>query len=591
MPQHKNAKANNPKTTKSPSKPKNPVTKNPMPQIGMSWQQTVTQPTLASANDILQLQRTVGNQATTNIIQYQRGGRISINRGAKGIIQRDLTSLSDFADKGGVPTKRKKKTNSLYYQIYTGLETYHGLKPKGIDITYQINHLIKQIKTLDALLDTISSWKSKHKKSNDRATAVNDLQFSAVSELTIKKKDLLSKSRSYLTDPMISLTERRKNIELIVGSAKGERMKEFRVTMGYIRSQLEETYALEKSKYEVALNLHKADVDSMKTWMYEGLDQERDIRLRNTCEWLLAEKTKLYVVTPTADTDQRALLAGKEGVYSYFPNPYKGGPTVFQDHGDYNWENNRDNSNVCFNKKTVNAWRSGGHIAMTSQIIGKGKMDALAVLKHEVQHDADEHDEYEAQAEHELGHQIGHALTHYKTEYRSYAYQGAAKGQMFDHLDNSKRTKYAYGLYWTPKQYAIFMHIYGAYSYVAPAWGPDGGLSPQQMQFRMAVNNYANPDTEGYNKYNSVRISEIFDVLKRIPGGLSNMEDAGFQKLLAAIDNLDETDVNYLSNPDEAVALNEAMKYKLANNLQTPVEQALIMRGIKLSHMKKQAKH
>jgi hypothetical protein len=139
-------------------------------------------------------------------------------------------------------------------------------------------------------------------------------------------------------------------------------------------------------------------------------------------------------------------------------------------------------------------------------------------------------------------------LEEYKAEYRAYSYQGT-----YDKYDNvqdydtsvpsSFRLK---GRPWTKRQYKIFSHIYETYPDIKAGW--DANATVQGRSFRREVIDYRDPDVEGVNKLNSVRVDDVYDKLRQIPHGTNAVDQQKLTALKQSIAALRPAEKAYLRN-------------------------------------------
>jgi hypothetical protein len=139
-------------------------------------------------------------------------------------------------------------------------------------------------------------------------------------------------------------------------------------------------------------------------------------------------------------------------------------------------------------------------------------------------------------------------LEEYKAEYRAYSYQGT-----YDKYDNvqdydtsvpsSFRLK---GQPWTKRQYKIFSHIYETYPDIKAGW--DANASVRGRSFRQEVIDYRDPDVEGVNKLNSVRVDDVYDKLRQIPYGTNAVDQQTLTALKQSIAALRPAEKAYLRN-------------------------------------------
>jgi hypothetical protein len=154
------------------------------------------------------------------------------------------------------------------------------------------------------------------------------------------------------------------------------------------------------------------------------------------------------------------------------------------------------------------------------------------------------------------------ALRKYKTEYRAHSYQGGRALDRLPHLDAPPIRSLA--LDWTERQWAIFDRIRTRYPEVGDAWGHDPtATTAAQQQFRMAVNAYENPDTEGFNKYDSTRIDDLYWALEDVPAGALHRYQPLVVAAMQAFEALDPDDVAYLQDGDESVMMRQKIRAKL----------------------------
>ncbi len=279
---------------------------------------------------------------------------------------------------------------------------------------------------------------------------------------------------------------------------------------------------------------HQQQLDKVEGWLDEGSRFGRDTRLRNSVEWVRRGRTPLYVLTETADREYRAkLLLGREVTAqdaTYFPDPNSGRGAV--GHGTakthmYNPADAMDRTNVVVNKR-INGWNTAGYIALTENGTDSREL-FFQTLRHEVQHAADKHrgpqlslgvDTAVTPEEQEFQ----QALRRYKTEYRAHSYQDGPAIQTPAGADTRGRQ-------WGGQQFAVFEHIRTDYPAIQTAVGGDQPTADNN-RFITAAHAYRNPDTEGFNKYNSIRIDDLYLALREVP---RDTHDATHQKVVALL--------------------------------------------------------
>jgi hypothetical protein len=238
--------------------------------------------------------------------------------------------------------------------------------------------------------------------------------------------------------------------------------------------------------YEKSKKQHDRDREALAFAVNKGAEtsptDELSLRLRNSCEWILAERLHLIALTKTADSEFRKK---SEGETAYFPlltaadeDVVHGKPKYYVNDVE-NWEN-------VFTDDGAALGGSAGNMIYFFNA-SQNMEEINNTLRHEVQHAADHHDEEEASS----------ALVTFKTEYRAHYYQGTFN-------ESTEETVAKMGYTWNKLHYAVTSHIMKNYPEVKEAWDRNTG------GFREEVVKYANPDTEAINKYNSARIENLY---------------------------------------------------------------------------------
>jgi hypothetical protein len=239
-----------------------------------------------------------------------------------------------------------------------------------------------------------------------------------------------------------------------------------------------------------------------------GHAQNVDLRLKNSSEWILRNQTN--VLSATGDSYYRVAAAKKN------PRKYQTlfGGSLNSGAEEYQWGDLQDNSDVFIELKGELGSQNRGAVTL---VLSPGILDNTIreTIKHEVQHDADEHRKEKGDD----------ALIGYETEYRAYSYQGGD----LDTLSNKKLTsKEEYT--WTEKQYRIFTHIRANYPYVKNAWNNPNLI--KRKKFRDEVVAYKKPDNKGVNKINSIRITNFWGQLLFVPANLKNTYNDEYKQLI-----------------------------------------------------------
>lgn len=316
----------------------------------------------------------------------------------------------------------------------------------------------------------------------------------------------------------------------------------------------------------------------------------------------------------------RTLASMPDDTRAYFPDPFAGAAGMLGAPAAlYDTTNIRSNHNLSLDEEGAGTkgWNvANDHIAITEEGIGDGKAAAWGTIKHEVQHDADKHKGSElaegiaaegrrktaaetqagvlyqtweqayaavqandnavtqaanndAQAayntfttsaeytDRDARIKSEQALQGYKTEYRAHFYEGRANFESETHDPTDQITRL--GMQWTKRQWAIFANIFDNYGYVEAAWGDHTDADPPtavQTAFRVAVNAYWNPDTEGFNKYDSARVDDLYRALDAVPVGTDDAANGDVVNVLAVARKLNENDMRYLVDRAQAVMFN-----------------------------------
>ncbi|BDD12613.1 hypothetical protein FUAX_50450 (plasmid) [Fulvitalea axinellae] len=343
---------------------------------------------------------------------------------------------------------------------------------------------------------------------------------------------------------------------------------------------------------------HGRDRTALLKYVDDGAKSD-DRRLKNSCEWIRAGKTVLYAVTPTGDSYARLLKGGKDPQKdeAFFPTGLKGAAgDVGNATVSYNEADLRDNANVLLDVqgKITGGWNQTGSPGVIAVVTPSKKNQATVweTLRHEVQHDSDKHKGRESlkgyrdaaemvdfsrsiavsDADDRREAMLEYDLTRYKTEYRAYSYQEGAAGGRYSSLDNSAQDKDFQGYRFSERQLAIFKHIYRGYKHTKDGWDNNGRLY-DGTRFRAAVVAYWDPDSEGFNKYNSARVDDFYIALdnlgtKQAKTGLETTHgtdaapvdvktadpaDPLVLELLGKIRKLDEDDLLYIKNESPAM--------------------------------------
>ncbi len=260
-----------------------------------------------------------------------------------------------------------------------------------------------------------------------------------------------------------------------------------------LREQIAQVEKENETLYLKTLDTQERLQRQLMTWIAEGLEQKGDPLLKNTCELIKQGQIKALAVLPTHDSAERVAKAKhKLNKTAYFPNG------MVHNQG-YVWQDLGNNSNITFQPTS---W-GGGSTSNTAYIMPKVMEDKAwtwRVLKHEGQHLVDKH---KANKE---------PWNTYKTEYRAYFYMGEKEIDEQPHEGKVEPSMTLAG--WesydlTPRQLVILKRYQKEYPKRYAKVMTDPGV-------RSKVAGYQNPDTHGFNKFNSARIETFYQALNEV---------------------------------------------------------------------------
>ena len=414
----------------------------------------------------------------------------------------------------------------------------------------------------------------------------------------------------------------------IIGISKEDKRRQ---VLNSVNSQLPaEDQAVKQQGLMQANGDHLQDRGRLLQYVQDGLQQQTDRTLQNSCDWILnAHKTVLYAATPTGDSYMRLRSAGKDPAVdeAFFPEGVMGAAgDVMGAAVSYNANDFTDNANVTLTKtKRTGGWNDTGSpgLVVVVRPAKKSRDQVWETLRHEVQHDSDKHKGREALAgirragedfdatgvdyahietmnsrailasfpneqSARLGMKNARAflkaakaelgLSKYKTEYRAYSYQEGVAGGAYTALDNTVQNQNYMGEMFSARQLGIFKHIYGGYAYAKKGWDENQILADGVTTFRQAVASYWDPDSQGFNKYNSARVDDFYRALDQVgtkmartgleigqgldaapvAGPVVDHNDAQVQHVLLQIASLNHDDAQYILNesPDMMAKIN-----------------------------------
>jgi hypothetical protein len=138
----------------------------------------------------------------------------------------------------------------------------------------------------------------------------------------------------------------------------------------------------------------------------------------------------------------------------------------------------------------------------------------------------------------------------YMTEYRAYSYQGT-----YGDLDNGRHyyaqdgTAYE-GTLWTSRQWAIFHQIRQSYDHTSAGWSDNHQLYGLEEAFQEAVQARYKPGRTGKNKWNSIRIAEVYDQLLTVAPGTDTVTPA-VRAVMDAARRLKQAEAKWLAKLTE----------------------------------------
>ncbi len=332
-------------------------------------------------------------------------------------------------------------------------------------------------------------------------------------------------------------------------SQRGEETSKIKTTLDQLKNEIsQKDKVARKEAKDKAEAEHKEDIKILVEIVEQG-SKSKDIRLKNSCEWIKTGRAKLYALTPTGDSYARTKEKKKDPdqYEAFFPDMQ-----MFPDEDIYNTnppalyveDDLSNNLNVCFDKRTNLGLQAGKNI----EIVNPRKSDSAKIheiLRHEMQHLVDEKfldyfplleplvkDTKNMLGKAKLKKEIKDitALASYISEYQAYYYQGSyhydagkKKGEereSYNQYDDNKKEKMRYegidtDFEFTDRQYYISKRIYSAYPDVKTAL-KDNPVLANGRKFREVVQDYHLLKTDSINKFNSIRVDDFYEALNRI---------------------------------------------------------------------------
>ncbi|HEY5860807.1 MAG TPA: hypothetical protein VIX62_11015 [Actinomycetota bacterium] len=300
--------------------------------------------------------------------------------------------------------------------------------------------------------------------------------------------------------------------------------------------------------YQRALDYNNAGRAAMQTWLESAAGQSRDKVLRNSAEWCLSGRIKLYCTTKTHDSPARVKANGSpKRFYAIFGHPLgalseRQVPYLRKLKGETTF----DNANVAIEAPSGGSAPAGAITVVDP--VPSGRRAFYETIKHEVQHTADHHPATDE--------------GRYKTELNARWIDGAYT------MYSPRRRVRAKGYTWNERQYAVFLNLWkykDLYPYVRENWNdPDAG---KRAAWRTMIVGYKKPAS--FNPINSVRVESLHeaiaactpadcdaDDLFRAGKGPENAKAAAVKRAMAALDSLDRATIKTNTDLKASAAVN-----------------------------------
>ena len=265
---------------------------------------------------------------------------------------------------------------------------------------------------------------------------------------------------------------------------------------------------------------HAQDKAALKNFIATPPD---DKRLANSIRWYQQGKSKLYVLTRTADSADRGALAAKSGKAQQRELAFFGSNILTEEGGTYNEKDMEDHQNIKFSPEESGGFRlaTGGEVYVLEPSCPgqrEGRPSIGEVLKHETQHEADIdfNLDYMAKGGNDLN-GPDYAFNTYKTEFRAYTAQEAP--WLSEDTDQKSDHNIPPGMTdnWISKTHKnIFLHIYKRYPKVKAAWDHNAVLS-DGTKFRNAAQSFSGDITMiSANPDNSPEVHQFWSLLSEM---------------------------------------------------------------------------
>jgi hypothetical protein len=284
--------------------------------------------------------------------------------------------------------------------------------------------------------------------------------------------------------------------------------------------------------YQQAVAYNTAGRKAMMKWLNEAAAQTSDKILRNSAQWCLSGKTKLYCQTKTHDSAARVRAAGQPrrfvAIFGYPQGAITEGQVSYL--RKLRGETAFDNTNVAIEAPSGGSAPAGAITVVDP--VPSGKRAFFDTIRHEVQHSADHHPATDE----------GLFKTELNARWLEKSYAGYSP----------RRRVRRQGYTWNERQYAVFQNLLqnkDLYPYMRRNWNSSNRA--ERDAWRAMVVAYTKPDS--FNPINSIRIENLNDALWNVWGadcredekfragtGPENPKASAVRAAIAAMDELDK---------------------------------------------------
>jgi len=468
---------------------------------------------------------------------------------------------------------------------------------------------------------SVKNKETAHKDSIESAnekSSVMDEDFAKEVDKPSSPKLSATKSQSHDNDKQ-SNSKTAISAEAIIGNNNGNQVMEKAVHDNHLN--IENESKASASGYKQAMINHRADRECLKKLIAEGIESD-DRMFRNTCEWIKEEGVELFAITSTHDTDKRGggqcayfpdgynggNINGSETTYSENIDNNKN--VGFTNFGTLAWAlKNRmfvlNASRADKQKLIATLTHEVQHLADQHDSADDPQMKNLAELRIKGANteslrinSEEERSKYQAALEKhsgfnsELGIELSDVLENYNFSPEDPIYQKALTAnngiddlsllEVWKNKENNLQIEKAKIDRQLKAQKALkcYKTEFRAYSYelysphtdvknqvlseyddkIGESYEENELLYNSDSTFREAIEAYKNPDNEGFNKYNSIRVNSFFKALQQCNKG-HNAHNEEFIALAGTIEDLKAEDIMYILT--EGLALRNMVRARL----------------------------